>query len=99
MPASILHAYILLFDMRSGYHHIELSNSYCPGPFGLAQAPAYFQRLVDEVLTGLDFTFEYLYGNLVFSPDIKIHLKHLEILFQRLREADLQLKKETSSVS
>ena len=29
-------------------------------PFGLAQAPAYFQRLVNEVLSGLTFAFGYL---------------------------------------
>ena len=61
-------------------------------PFGLAQAPAYFQRLVDEVLRGLPFAFGYLDDILIFSPDIKTHLQHVEILFQRLREAKLKLK-------
>ena len=61
-------------------------------PFGLAQAPAYFQRLVNEVLRGLPFTFGYLDDILVFSPDIETHLKHVRILFQRMREADLKLK-------
>ena len=61
-------------------------------PFGLAQAPAYFQRLVDEVLRGLPFAFGYLDDILIFSPDIDTHLYHIEILFQRLREAKLKLK-------
>ena len=61
-------------------------------PFGLAQAPAYFQWLVDEVLRGLPFAFGYLDDILIFSPDIKTHLYHIEILFQRLREAKLKLK-------
>ena len=61
-------------------------------PFGLAQAPAYFQRLVDEVLRGLPFAFGYLDDILIFSPNIKTHLQHIEILFQRLREANLKLK-------
>ena len=61
-------------------------------PFGLAWAPAYFQRLVDEVLRGLPFAFGYLDDILIFSPDIKTHLYHIEILFQRLREAKLKLK-------
>ena len=60
--------------------------------FGLAQAPAYFQRLVDEVLRGLPFAFGYLDDILIFSPNIKTHLQHIEILFQRLREANLKLK-------
>ena len=61
-------------------------------PFRLAQVPDYFQRFVNEVWTGLDFTFGYLDDILVFSSDIKTHLKHLNILFQRLREANLKLK-------
>ena len=61
-------------------------------PFGLAQAPAYFQRLVNEVLSGLTFTFGYLDDILIFSPDMETHLKHLRILFKRLRSADLKLK-------
>ena len=62
-------------------------------PFGLAQAPAYFQRLVNEVLTGFTFAFGYLDDILICSPDMETHLKHLRILFERLRSADLKLKK------
>ena len=95
------------FDMRSGYYHMVLSEESRPKsafvsaygkwefkrcPFGLAQAPAYFQRLINEVLSGLTFTFGYLDDILVFSPDMETHLKHLRILFERLRSADLKLK-------
>ena len=61
-------------------------------PFGLVQAPAYFQRLVNEVLSGLTFAFGYLDDILVFSPDMKTHLKNLRSLFEKLRGADLKLK-------
>ena len=59
------------FDMRSGYYHMVLSEEsrlktafvslfgkwkFKRCPFGLAQAPAYFQRLVNEILSGLTFT-------------------------------------------
>ena len=64
----------------------------CQFGFGLAQAPAYFQRLVNEVLSGLTFTFGYLDDILVFSPDMKSHLEHLRLLFERLHAADLKLK-------
>ena len=95
------------FDMRSGYYHMVLSEESRPKsafvsvygkwefkrcPFGLAQAPAYFQRLVNEVLSGLTFTFGYLDDILIFSPDMETHLKHLRTLFERLRNADLKLK-------
>ena len=66
-------------------------------PFGLAQAPAYFQRLINEVLASFDFAFGYLDDILIYSPDVKTHLKHLELIFQRLREVDLKLKMEKFS--
>ena len=95
------------FDMRSGFYHMLLSEKSRPKsafvssfgkwkfrrcPFGLAQAPAYFQRLVNEVLPGLTFTFGYLDDILVYSPDMETHLEHLRKLFIKLREADLKLK-------
>ena len=93
--------------MRSGYYHIVLSEEsrqktafvssfgeweFKRCPFGLAQALAYFQRLVNEVLSGLTFAFGYLDDILVFSPDMESHLEHLRLLFKRLRSADLKLK-------
>ena len=80
------------FDMRSGYYHMVLSEESRPKrafvssfgkwklkrcPFGLAQALAYFQRLVNKVLSGLTFTIGYLDDILVFSPDKESHLEHL----------------------
>ena len=61
-------------------------------PFGLSQAPAYFQRLVHEVLRGLPFTFGYLDDILIFSSGVEAHLEHLRKVFLRLREAKLKLK-------
>ena len=93
--------------MRSGYYHMVLSEKSRPknifvssfgkwefkrSPFGLAQVPAYFQRLANEVLSGLTFAFGYLDDILVYNPDMEIHLEHLRSLFIKLREADLKLK-------
>ena len=95
------------FDLRSGYHHMELSLEaraksafvtpldkfeFTRYPFGLSQAPAYFQRLINKVIKGLPFAFGYLDDVLIHSPDIETNLQHIGILFQRLREADLKLK-------
>ena len=97
------------FDAQSGYHHMELSAKARPKsafvtptdkyeftrcPFGLTQAPAYFQRLINKVLAGLDFAFGYLDDILIHSPDVPTHLVHMRQLFQRLREADLKLNRE-----
>ena len=73
-----------------GPHGAKYEFNRCP--FGLSQAPAYFQRLVHEVLKGITFAFGYLDDILIFSPDNETHLKHLRVVFQRLREADLKLK-------
>ena len=62
-------------------------------PFGLTQAPAYFQALVNQVLEGISFAFGYLDDILIYSPDMDHHLQHVRILFGRLREADLKLTK------
>ena len=95
------------FDLRSGYRHMELSPEaraksafvtpldkfeFTRCPFGLTQAPAFFQRLINKVIKGLPFAFGYLDDVLIHSPDIKSHLQRMRILFQRLREADLKLK-------
>ena len=73
-----------------GPHGAKYEFNRCP--FGLSQAPAYFQRLIHEVLKGITFAFGYLDDILIFSPDNKTHLEHLEVVFQRLKEADLKLK-------
>ena len=82
------------FDLRSGYHHMELSQEarvksafvtpldkfeFTRCPFGLSQAPAYFQRLMNQVIKGLPFAFVYLDDVLIHSPDIETHLKHIRI--------------------
>ena len=66
-------------------------------PFGLAQAPAYFQRLINEVLASFDFAFGYLDDILIYSPDVATLLKQIEMIFQRLREVGLKFKMEKCS--
>ena len=56
-------------------------------PFGLTQASAYFQRLINKVLVGLDFAFGYLDDILIYSPDVPTHLVHMRQLFQRFKES------------
>ena len=55
-------------------------------PFGLAQAPAYFQLLMNQVLKGLQFAMTYLDDIIIFSINESQHLKHLETVFSHLRE-------------
>ena len=94
-------------DLRSSYHHIALGKNsraktafvtpfgkyeFLMVPFGLAQAPAYFQLLMNKVLKGLKFMMTYLDDIIIFSQDELQHLEHLEIVFSHLWEAGLKMK-------
>ena len=94
-------------DLRSGYHHIALGKSsraktafvtpfgkykFLMVPFGLAQAPAYFQLLMNKVLKGLRFAMTYLDDIIIFSENELQHLEHLETVFSQLEEARLKMK-------
>ena len=95
-------------DLRSGYHHIALDKDsikitafvapfgkyeYLKVPFGLAQAPGYFQNLMNKVLNGLNFTLTYLDDVIIFSENAEQHLKHIQIVLTKLKQANLKLKK------
>ena len=96
--------------LRSGYYHISLNESaksksafvlsslgkyqFNRVPFRLAQAPAYFQKLINDVLKGCNFVMGYLDDIIIYSRSEKEHLEHLEEIFTRLKAAGLKLKLE-----
>ena len=63
-------------------------------PFGLCNTPATFQRIMQRVLTGLEYKscFIYLDDVLVASKTFRDHLTHLCEVFDRLRSSNLRLK-------
>ena len=63
-------------------------------PFGLTNAPATSSRLMDMVLAGLQWQVCLLYLDdiTVFSSDFETHLARLELVSNRLRQANLRLK-------
>ena len=95
-------------DLR--YYHIGLKDSAKPKsafvlsslgkhqfntvPFGLAQAPAYFQKLINDILKGCNFAMGYLDDIIIYSRSEKGHLERLEEIFTRLKAAGLKLKLE-----
>ena len=89
-------------DLRSGYHHIALGKDsraktafvtpFLMVLFGLAQALAYFQLLMNKVLEGLSYAMTYLDDIIIFSKNEKDHLRHLEEVFHQLRQAGLKMK-------
>ena len=97
-------------DLRSGYYHISLTESAKPKsafvlsslgkyqfnrvPFGLTQAPAYFQKLINDVLRGCNFAMGYLDDIIIYSRSEQEHLEHLEEIFIRLKAVGLKIKLE-----
>ena len=63
-------------------------------PFGMCNAPATFQRLMQVVLAGIEwkFCFVYLDDILVCSSTFEEHMEQLKIMFEHLRKAELTLK-------
>ena len=101
--------YFSSLDLASGYWQVELDEDarqksaftthrglfeFLRMPFGLCNAPATFQRLMQVVLVGLDGThcFVYLDDILIASQTFEEHLKKLCEVFERLRKAGLRLK-------
>ena len=67
-------------------------------PFGLMNAPAVFQRLMQQVVTqlnpleGPEFVSVYIDDILVFSRTLDDHLLHLQRVIERIVEVGLKLK-------
>jgi transposase InsO family protein len=95
-------------DMKSGYWQVQLEEGskqktafachkglfqFNVMPFGLHNAPAVFQELMNIVLQGCEaFATAYLDDILVFSKNPEEHKEHIRIVFDRLRKHDLKLK-------
>ena len=100
-------------DLHSGYYHIGLTREsraksafvvpmgkwqFKCMPFGLSQAPAYFQLLIDKVLMGCSsFAMGYLDDIIIFSKTEEEHLQHLKEIFLRLCKFGLKMNREKCS--
>ena len=65
---------------------------YIKVPFGLMQAPAYFQELMTGVLKDFSFPITYLDNIIIFSRMAEEHLSHMKQVFEKMRGAHLSMK-------
>jgi len=101
--------YFSVLDLASGFHQIPMDPKDAPKtafstpyghyqfkrmPFGLKNAPATFQRLMDNVLSGLQGNelFVYMDDIVIYARSLKEHEVKFNRLMARLREANLKLQ-------
>ena len=97
------------FDLRCSYHQVSMNPvdsdktafitrrgmfRFRTMPFGLCNAGATFQRLMDLVLAGLSMEacLVYLDDIILFSADLEGHFERLQKILDRLQQANLKLK-------
>ena len=66
-------------------------------PFGVASAPAIFQRTMDTILQGLSYIQCYIDDILVTGVDDEEHLRRLEEVLDRLRQHGIRVKSSKCS--
>jgi deoxyuridine 5'-triphosphate nucleotidohydrolase len=93
-------------DLFSGYWQVPLSENAKPltgfsssmghyqfevMPFGLANAPATFQSMVNKILKEYLYKFALVYLDdiVIFSQTIEEHYEHIKLILKKLEEAEL----------
>lgn len=101
--------YFSILDLASGFHQIPINEDdacktafstphghyeFTRMPFGLRNAPATFQRLMDQVLSGLQGLemFVYMDDIVIYASSLREHDIKIAKLMARLRSANLTLQ-------
>lgn len=95
------------FDLKSGFHQVAMDEESIPWtafispaglyewlvmPFGLKNAPAVFQRKMDDCFRGTEgFIAVYIDDILVFSQDLQQHEEHLKVMLEICQKNGLVL--------
>jgi hypothetical protein len=106
--------FLTKLDLRSGYHQVRMHEAdvdktafrthqglfeFLIIPFGLTNAPATFQALMNNILRPfLRRSMLVFFGNiLIYSPSWSEHLHHVNLVFAKLQEHQLAVKKSKCS--
>ncbi|XP_076546690.1 uncharacterized protein LOC143305763 [Osmia lignaria lignaria] len=99
--------YFTIFDIANGFHQVQMDPKDCPKtafttpdghfefvrmPFGLKNAPPTFQRLMNQVISGLENAHVFIDDMVVFSSSLREHEIKVKKLLNRLREFGLTLQ-------
>lgn len=105
--------YFTTLDLASGFYQVEMEPSdisktafnvehghfeFLRMPMGLKNSPSTFQRVMDNILRGLQnqICLVYLDDIIVFSTSLQEHMVNLEKVFQRLRESNFKIQMDKS---
>lgn len=105
--------YFTTLDLANGFHQIEMEEQdiaktafstdtghyeYLRMPFGLKNAPATFQRVMNNILRGLqnETCFVYLDDIIICSTSLQEHVEKLRKVFIRLRDAKFKIQLDKS---
>lgn len=86
--------YFSTLDLANGFHHYEFKRM----PFGLKNAPSTFQRVMNNVLRGLqnETCLVYLDDIIIFSVSLQEHIERLREVFTRLRQSNFKVQLDKS---
>ena len=98
--------FVSTFDMLKGYWQVPLTQrareisafvtqsglyQYKVMPFGMKNAPATFQRMVNKLVRDIDGCVGYIDDVVIFSDNWSDHIRQIEHFFQIMREAKLTI--------
>ncbi|EEZ99857.1 Retrovirus-related Pol polyprotein from transposon 17.6-like Protein [Tribolium castaneum] len=105
--------YFTTLDLASGFHQVQMNPDdiektafstenghyeYLRMPFGLKNAPATFQRVMDNILREIqnEKYLVYLDDIIIFSTSLEEHIVRLKDVFEKLRNANFKIQLDKS---
>lgn len=105
--------YFTTLDLASGFYQVEMDPADIPKtgfnvehghyeflrmPMGLKNSPSTFQRVMDNLLRGLQnkICLVYLDDIIIFSTSLQEHMNNLKQVFQRLRDSNFKIQMDKS---